>query len=161
MIFGNMADLKDQVAKTQVYAGNIDNALRLKREEMDFADKISLLDSFFVKNGEEPFFVEKAEKLGKDLGLKVETNSILEDKLPRNGYKTLSVSISFSGSLSKSVQFLKSLETMPYAVSLEDVKVDQNQGGEDWTGSAKISVYEAKDNSQDNAQSNTLSQSQN
>ena len=137
--------LKEAISKKVGYTANIDNTLRIKKEINALDDKIKIVDGFFVKSGEEPYFVGKVENLGKSLGLKVETDSISDGSLVKDGFKVFNVVIKYEGSWNNVISFLNNLESMPYAVIVNGISINLPEGDKLWSGTAEISVYKAKE----------------
>ncbi len=139
IIFGKITAVKGSQSKGVIYSQNVENVLRIKKEANKLTAETQTLDSFFIRPGEEAGFLEKVERLGKSLGLKVAIDSVTE------GENALNIFLKYEGPLQTNISFLKKLEGLPQAVSLSGVNMNLVEGNKAiWTGSLKLSVYKIK-----------------
>jgi Tfp pilus assembly protein PilO len=107
-------------------------------------DSLSVVDSFFIKSGEEVGVIENIERVAKESGVEFSIVSIDESTKEENQFtESLRVKIEVSGSWRNVSVFLHQLERMPFGVILN--KVDLNVSNEEgWFGVVEFDVFREK-----------------
>ncbi len=118
-----------------------DAALRERVREVE--DERKELRSFFLQFNDPAPLLEMVEEAGARFGLVVEIESVTEATLGGNkdgeAERIGRVAVKFDGAWSDCYRFVETIERLPYAVSIESVKVSRNKS-EQWSGEVTFSV---------------------
>lgn len=107
-------------------------------------DPLSVVDSFFIKSGEEVEVIENIENVARVSGVDFSIVSIDESIKEENQFvENLRVKIEVSGSWRNISVFLHKLERMPFGVILNKADLNvSNEGG--WFGIVEFDVFREK-----------------
>lgn len=141
-----VSSINNELSLAESTALGIEKTFSIKKDLADWQNEIHLLGSFFVGARGEVDFIEKLEAVGRSLGVKIEINSIAVGKKSTapNFTESLNMKVHFEGEWARVAGFLKSVEQMPYAVSVGNVSMNL-VGGPLWTGDMDVSVLKMKD----------------
>lgn len=137
------------ISESENAMSGVESALKTKKQINQFKEEISTLDSFFVFPGEEAYFAEDIESIAKSHGVEVEIGSIsLKPSPAADDFKEIIIlDMKYEGSFSQVTRFLKSLESMPKAVRVDDLSISSSQETTSlWSGTASIYAYKLKTN---------------
>lgn len=133
LLSSRMSLLNSEIRKTQEMSGSVEQAFKIKGQLNELDEEVKLLDSFFVKKGEEVAFIESVEKLASSTGVKLEIKNITVDS--KNNSKSFKedilVSMSSRGSYAGISSFFRKLESMPKLVSVDSYSMRLSDGGWD------------------------------
>ena len=140
----NAKSVNQDLKESEEMSRNIQNLLYLKSQVKNLEEKVSVLDSFFVKDGEEPVFIAYLENFAESFGLEAETLSISVKPINDNNmYENLLVSLRFEGKLREVEDFLKAVQNMQYGADLNEVSISLLENGA-WSGDLALSAYKLK-----------------
>ncbi|MFA6554560.1 MAG: hypothetical protein WCS89_03565 [Candidatus Paceibacterota bacterium] len=140
-VYGYMYYMVDVFLDRIVEAQTTSNSLILtKSQEQSFlesykstASRWKSLPNYFVDSGHVVNFIEVIEALGTESGSKVSISSIDSDNLdgaPLGKEGVLSMRITIQGSWSSVMRALSLTETLPYKISIDEIKANtSNESG--------------------------------
>jgi hypothetical protein len=140
-------NVEKEISKINDIEGGLQNAVNAKKYISDASIDIITLDSFFVKSGEEAYFLNDLEKIAKSGNVKIATDTIGVNNTDGGAdfKETLNIKIRYEGSWSNVIRFLKSVQSMSKAVVLDSVRLDyKNSEAGLWGGTASLTVYKLK-----------------
>lgn len=101
-------------------------------------ESIKYLKNFFVKNGDEVFFIEKIEEIARISNIKLEIVSIdIKPERADNFEEEVLVKIKVGGAWNSVMLFVNKLERMNFGVVIEDVNLDAETAGS-WVGAIEF-----------------------
>ncbi len=141
----SISSLNKESLQSEIATTGIEETLLIKKDLADWRDEINLIENFFVNPGGEIGFIEKLEAVAKNSGVKIEISSISVGKKETSSdfIENLGMKVRFDGEWRAVAKFLKSVEAMPYAVSISNVEANLLDGLL-WRGEADVSVLKTK-----------------
>lgn len=141
--FKEVGKVGDEISKTDNMEKGLENAIKIKKQMSELGNQTQTLDSFFVKSGEEAYFLEELDKLAKANGVKLATDSVgVKPVSDNSNFETLNTTIRYEGNFENVINFLRLVQDMPKSTLLSSVELRGNDGF--WSGTASLSVYKIK-----------------
>lgn len=141
--FNAVGKVKEEIGKTGEVEKGLEIALKINKQMVDLGSEMQTLDSFFVKSGEEAYFLEDLDNIAKSNKVKFATDSVnVKTSTGASDFDLLNVVIKYEGSFENVVGFLRSVQNMSKATIINSVEL---RGDESlWSGSASLSAYKIK-----------------
>lgn len=128
----------DKIAHEDVEFQSIRSVLGGIKEDIEEFNKFTLTEPGVVP------MVEKIESAGRKLGLETNTTSISVAKpdgaaSSTEGVKKIKIVVETKGTESATLTFLRSLESLPYRIMIDESSIIQEEGG--WRSRTSFAVY--------------------
>ncbi|HVT75168.1 MAG TPA: type 4a pilus biogenesis protein PilO [Candidatus Paceibacterota bacterium] len=139
--YGMKADIASISANATSAAANDAYLISLKDALRDSKDELAEIDRRFITKDGIPAFIDSIEQSAQAYDVKADLSALDIDEsgdasLPR----PLTFHMTGSGGWKEVVSFLSAVESMPYALRIEDVSLGKGQGSE-WSFNASVTAY--------------------
>lgn len=133
--------LRTQVDVLMAEQAQADSYYKLQKISEETKSEREQIDRYFLKQGSDSIDVlNKVEALAPQIGVSLKTDSLEEQADKKAGTKWIDITFSFSGPEENVLQFLETLEHLPYFSQITAVSLEESAGS-GWSAKVTMKLF--------------------
>ncbi len=140
------SDITEAIEKADKDIGSSVRAKNIEQVRLTYKEEVSIIDEVVLTRADLVAFIERLEKVGRDIGLSISISSITNDSknVSITNPEIVRVTIEARGSWASNLLFVKLLENLPYKYNID--RLDLLSDGKEWrtNSTLRLTTYPTK-----------------